>query len=124
MASYALRWPLAVPHELDKTFGGKTMNIRNRLSLYVVSAMLGLPAAAFPGEAGPASNQAAGGQETRAQSPSTPGTSSASKEKAPKKSNENAVQSRGLFQKKKKKQKGGSAGHSQASEQTDIGGTK
>ncbi len=95
------------------------MKIRDRVALYVVSAMLGLPAAVFPGEAGPISDQSAAGQETRAQSPSTSGTSSAPKEKTSKKSNENNVQTRGLFKKKKKKQKGGSASHSQASEQTE-----
>ena len=95
------------------------MKIRYRVALYFVLALLWLPAAAFPGDTGRNSNQAAVDQETRSHGASTSGTSSASKEKASKKSNENDVQSRGIFQKKKKKQVGGSAGHSQPAEKTD-----
>ena len=80
------------------------------ISLLLIFSVLGLPAASIAGDV--------------ARSPATQGTqqpsgSTASKEKTAKKPNQDDVKSRGLFQKKKKKQKGGSAGHSQPAEQTD-----
>jgi hypothetical protein len=82
------------------------------ISLCLVFAFLCLPAA---GIAGDVANQSAATQET----PPKTGSPSASKEKSAKKSKHGDVQSRGLFKKKKKKQKGGSADHSQPSEKTD-----
>jgi hypothetical protein len=74
-------------------------------------SMLSLPAASLAGDA---ANQSTVTQESQPQS-----ESKASKEKTAKQPNQNDVQPRGLFQKKKKKQKGGSAGHSQTGEQTE-----
>jgi hypothetical protein len=83
------------------------------ISLCLVVAILWLPSV---GVAGDVPNQSIATQET----PPKSGTPSASKEKPAKKPDQNDVQSRGLFQKKKKKQKGGSAGHSQTGEQTEA----
>lgn len=91
------------------------------MSFALVFAVLWLPAAAIAGEEGPAANPPTVTQEKPPHSGST-GSPSASKEKTAKKSNQGDVQSRGLFQKKKKKQKGGSAGHSQPAEQADAAG--
>ncbi|SRR4249920_1844062 len=89
------------------------------MSLYLAVSIFWLATGAIAGEAGTVTNQPAVSQESGPKSGSTP-ASSASKEKTAKKSNQGDVQSRGLFKKKKKKQKGGSAGHSQPGEQTEA----
>lgn len=83
------------------------------ISFCFILAVLWLPAV---GLAGNAANQSTGAQGTQSQSGST-----ASQEKAAKDPSNGDVRSRGLLQKKKKKQKGGSAGHSQPSELSEPG---
>ena len=89
------------------------------MAVCLVFAILWLPAAGIAGEEGPAANPPTATQEKPPHSSST-GSPSDPKEKTAKKSDRGDVKSRGLFQKKKKKQKGGSAGHSQTGEQTEA----
>jgi hypothetical protein len=91
------------------------------ISLWLVVAFLGLRAAAIATEVGPIGNQPTVSQEAKPQSSTAQGGTSASREKAGNKSNQD-VKSRGLFKKKKKKQKGGAASHSQPAEQADAPG--
>jgi hypothetical protein len=89
--------------------------------IWLVVVLLGMPAAVIATEAGPLGSQPTVTQEPHPQSGATQGATSASKEKTAKKSHQEDVQSRGLFKKKKKKQKSGAAGHSQPSESGDLG---
>jgi hypothetical protein len=84
------------------------------ISIALMCVMLWLPAA---GMAGDAANQSTATQGTQTQR-----SSMASTEKTAKEPNQGDVQSRGLFQKKKKKKVGGSAGHSPPAEQADSPG--
>jgi hypothetical protein len=61
-----------------------------------------------------------GNQSTAAQGSQPQSGSAASTQDTAKKSEQSDVQSRGLLQKKKKKKVGGSAGHSQPTEPTDV----
>ena len=79
----------------------------------VMLTMLWLPAA---GTAGNTAKQSAGKQDAQ----SSAASGARSETDASKKPDQGNVQSRGLFSKKKKKQVGGSAGHSQPAEQTDA----
>jgi len=91
-----------------------------RFTAIVTSVMLAvfwLPVIAMSDETGIMGQQPAA--DTSSQTGSTPSTRSVSKDKAVKKPDQKDVQSRGLFAKKKKKQVGGSAGHSQSPEETD-----
>jgi hypothetical protein len=88
---------------------------KHEKTLCLLLTVLWLPAAGIAAETVTVTNQPTVAQETQPKSGSGT-TSSASKEKAGKKSD---VQSRGLFKKKKKKQKDASAAHSQPSEKTD-----
>lgn len=90
---------------------------RRKIWPCLLFAMLWLPIAGIAGEGAPVANQPAVDREAQPHSgPSS--TSSASEPKSPTK-HQNKVQSRGLFKKKKKKQKSGSAKHSQPSELAD-----
>lgn len=88
-----------------------------RMLIHVMLAALWLPVAGIAGEAGTPGNPATGTNEP--QSKTVPSTGAASKDQTVKKSDPKGVQSRGLFSKKKKKQAGGAAGHSQPAEKTD-----
>jgi hypothetical protein len=90
----------------------------HEVSLWLVVLVFALPAAVVATEAPPIGNQPTVIQEPAPTT--TQGGTSASREKAGKKSNQD-VESRGLFKKKKKKKKGGAAGHSQPSESGDLG---
>jgi hypothetical protein len=92
------------------------------LTVGLVVALFGLPAAVIATEVGPVGNQPSVSQEAQPQSGATQGAPSASKQNAAKKSRQDDVKSRGLFKKKKKKQKSGAAGHSQSAEQADAPG--
>ncbi len=98
-------------------FGG-AMRKFHGMPLSLVFALLWLPSAVMAGEAGVGADQPTVIQDTQAQTGSAP-ERSAAKENSAKKSDKGDVQSRGLFHKKKKKQKGGAAGHSQPSERAD-----
>jgi len=82
----------------------------------VMLTVLWLPVSGIADEAG---KQAAGTPQTQLHTGSTSDTGSLSKDKTVKKPDQRDVKTRGLFAKKKKKQVGGSAGHSQPPEQTD-----
>ena len=92
-----------------------TMRLFPRISFAIVAIMWLVP----PLTIADAVNESTVTQKAQPQSGSAP-TKPASKENAVKKPNQADVQSRGLFSKKKKKQVGGSAGHSQPAEQTDA----
>jgi hypothetical protein len=85
----------------------------------VMLAVLCLPVSVIADEAGTTGKQPAGTHETQPQTGSASETGAISKHKHAKKPDQKDVQTRGLFAKKKKKQVGGSAGHSQPPEQTD-----
>jgi hypothetical protein len=93
----------------------------HEISLWLVIVLLGMPAAVIATEVGPIGNQPTASQEAKPQSSTAQGGTSATREKAGKKSNQD-VKSRGLFKKKKKKQKSGAASHSQPAEQADAPG--
>ena len=78
----------------------------------VLLTVLWLPVSGIADEGGKKGKPAAGTQETQAQS-------ATSSDKTAKKPDQKDVRSRGLFAKKKKKQVGGSAGHSEELEQAD-----
>jgi hypothetical protein len=91
--------------------------MRRTLAMLVSVVVLLVPVLGITAEPGAASTQDAKTDNTQAKRGAPPQTNSTTGAK----SDRSDVQSRGLFQKKKKKQVGGSAGHS-AAEQTDAPG--
>jgi hypothetical protein len=91
------------------------MNVFQRISLCLAFALLSLPAPGIAARGAAAVHEPPTNQEILPHNGAT-----TSKQRTTEKPNQGDVQSRGLFQKKKKKQKGGSAGHSQPAEQADA----
>lgn len=90
-----------------------------RMSAAVVMSMLWLTVSGLGGDIVTPTESMAGGEEKPSEASTTSEATSTSKAGGAKQSDQQSVQSRGLFQKKKKKRVGGSAGHSQPSERTD-----
>jgi hypothetical protein len=93
----------------------------HEISIWVVAALLVLPPVVMGTETPPIGNQLTVPHAPQPQSDAGQGATSTSKEETAKKNQDN-VQPRGLFKKKKKKQKGGATGHSQSAEQAHAPG--